>query len=166
LRRCRLAGGGSRRQVFRSWLPLVSDLFRSANRSGPTCESSPPRTYQHPLSFGELVTGSMMQFTGLSRIRPDCRARLARALARQSWVAAERQNQHFIMQILPLRSVCDPVRCGSVRGSLCAPFIVSMHPPDYPSARLRPRSAASVSPGRIIVTLPRPARPTSGCAVI
>ncbi len=38
------------------------------------------------------------------------------------------------------------------------PFIVSMGPPDYPSAWLRPR--------RIIVAPPRPARPTTGCAVI
>ena len=42
-----------------------------------------------------------------------------------------------------------------------APFIVSMSPPDYPSAWLRPRSAASVSPGKIIVAPPPPARPTS-----
>ena len=30
------------------------------------------------------------------------------------------------------------------------PVIVSMSPPDYPSAWLHPRSAASVSPGKII----------------
>ena len=36
-----------------------------------------------------------------------------------------------------------------------------MSPPDYPSAWLRTRSAASVSPGRVTVALPRPARPIS-----
>jgi hypothetical protein len=46
-----------------------------------------------------------------------------------------------------------------------APFIVSMSPPDYPLAWLRPRSAASVSPGMIIVAPPRPSASTSGCAV-
>src|SRR5262249_2258720 len=40
---------------------------------------------------------------------------------------------------------------------LTPPFIVSMSPPGYPSAWLRPRSAASVSPGKIIVTLQRAA---------
>jgi hypothetical protein len=45
---------------------------------------------------------------------------------------------------------------GASQGS--APlFIVSMSPPDYPSAWLRPRSAASVSPGKIIEA-PPPAR--------
>ena len=34
-------------------------------------------------------------------------------------------------------------------------FIVSMSPPVYPSAWLRPLSAASVSPGEIIVAPPR-----------
>ena len=53
---------------------------------------------------------------------------------------------------------------GASQGS--APlFIVSMSPPDYPSAWLRPRSAASVSPGKSIVAPPRPARTTSGYAV-
>lgn len=42
------------------------------------------------------------------------------------------------------------------------PLIVLMSPSDYPSAWLRPRSAASVSPGRFIVAPPQPARPTSG----
>ena len=37
-----------------------------------------------------------------------------------------------------------------------------MSPPDYPSAWLRPRSAASVSPGRVTVALLRPVRPISG----
>ena len=45
-------------------------------------------------------------------------------------------------------------------------FIVSMSPPDYPSAWLRPRSAASVSPGKNIVAPPGPGRLTSGYAVI
>jgi hypothetical protein len=38
---------------------------------------------------------------------------------------------------------------------LAPPFIVSMSPPSYPSAWLRPRSAASVSPGKIIVAPPQ-----------
>jgi hypothetical protein len=40
-------------------------------------------------------------------------------------------------------------------------FILSMSPPDYLSAWLRPRSAASVSPGEVIVAPQRPVRPTS-----
>ena len=47
-------------------------------------------------------------------------------------------------------------------GASAPMFIVSMSPPDYPSAWLRPRSAASVSPGEIIVAPTRPAGPTSG----
>lgn len=41
-------------------------------------------------------------------------------------------------------------------------FIVLMSPPDYPSAWLRPRSAASVSPGKITAPSTGPGRPTSG----
>jgi hypothetical protein len=33
---------------------------------------------------------------------------------------------------------------------LAPPFIVSMSPPSYPSAWLRPRSAASVSPAKLL----------------
>jgi len=46
-----------------------------------------------------------------------------------------------------------------------SPFIVSMSPPDYPLAWLRPRSAASVSPGKVIVAPPRPSVSTSGSTV-
>jgi hypothetical protein len=54
----------------------------------------------------------------------------------------------------------------SAEASLCAPFIVSMSPPDYPSASLRPAEPASVSPGKIIVAPPPPVVPTSGLPVI
>jgi hypothetical protein len=40
---------------------------------------------------------------------------------------------------------------------LTPPFIVSMSPPGYPSAWLRPAVPASVSPGRSIVAPQRPA---------
>jgi len=56
---------------------------------------------------------------------------------------------------------------GQRKEVILAPlFIVSMSPPSYPSAWLRPRSAASVSPGKNIVAPPRLARPTSGCPVV
>ena len=42
-------------------------------------------------------------------------------------------------------------------GVLTRPFIVSMSPPGCPSAWLRPRSAALVSLGKIIVAPQRPA---------
>ena len=57
----------------------------------------------------------------------------------------------------------DPMRIWKQRkGQVPAlPFIVSMSPPGYPSAWLRPRSAPSVSPGKIIVASPRPSVSTS-----
>jgi len=45
-------------------------------------------------------------------------------------------------------------RSDGTRTGARASFIVSMSPPRYPSARLRPRSAASVSPGKTSSFLP------------
>ena len=62
------------------------------------------------------------------------------------------------------------IRCGLFgervsEAAALRSFIVSMSPPDYSSAWLRPRCAASVSPGEIVGAPPGPARPTSGYAV-
>ena len=66
------------------------------------------------------------------------------------------------MQMLPLGR--HPIGIGPVDfPDACArtmvltpPIIASMSPQGYPAEWLRPRSAASVSPGKIIVTPPCP----------
>jgi hypothetical protein len=56
----------------------------------------------------------------------------------------------------------DPMEVGRRKNeSSRPPFIVSMSPPGYPSAWLRPRVPASVSPGKFIVAPPSAAVPNS-----
>ncbi len=54
---------------------------------------------------------------------------------------------------------------ASVEPAVTAPTVSPSQHGCVPAVPL-PRSAASVSPGRIILAPPRPARPTSGCAII